>query len=380
MASVQTRAGCVQCHNGAGFVNYIKSGKTPATQDLTEKISITCATCHDPHSAQNPHQLRTMDVTLANGEEVTGAGNGAICMNCHHARQNAVEYTDNYLKNLSTHYGPHHGPQGDILAGKNAVTFGQNITSSAHFAITGDACVTCHMFPGTTDPDGNVILVGSHSFSMTRDGVDNVAACQTCHGEIGTKFSDKKCYINGTFDLDGDHTDEGLPFEIEGLLDQLKTMLPQDADGNVSITDSSVTLTQAQAAYNYFMVEDDGSKGIHNPRFVFGILKASIEALGGTVAVDYAKDNMPQDFVLSQNYPNPFNPTTTIQYQLPEGSNVKVVVYDALGKQVAVLVNGYQNAGTYNTNFNASNLASGIYFCRMEAGKYVKVNKMLLLK
>ena len=89
---------------------------------------------------------------------------------------------------------------------------------------------------------------------------------------------------------------------------------------------------------------------------------------------------MPEDFVLSQNYPNPFNPTTTIQYQLPTGSNVKVVVYDALGKEVAVLVNQYQNAGTYTANFKASNLASGIYFCRMEAGSFVKVNKMLLLK
>lgn len=380
METVQTRAGCVQCHNGAGFVNYIKSGKTPATQDLTEKISITCATCHDPHSVQNTHQLRTMDVTLSNGDEVTGAGNGAICMNCHKARQNAVEYTNNYLKNLSTHYGPHHGPQGDVIAGKNAVTFGQNIESSPHLAATTDACVRCHMYPGTTDPDGNVILVGSHSFKMSEDGVDNVAACTACHGDFGPNFSDKLCYINGTADLDGDGTANGLQIEIEGLLDQLKALLPQDADGNVVIADSSVTLAEAQAGYNYFMMEEDRSLGVHNPRFVFGVLKASIEALGGTVAVDYAKDNMPEDFVLSQNYPNPFNPTTSIQYQLPEGSNVKVVVYDALGKQVAVLVNSYQGAGSYTTNFNASNLASGIYFCRMEAGKFVKVNKMLLLK
>ena len=188
MGAAQTRAGCVQCHNGAGFVNYIKSGKTPATQDLTEKVAITCAVCHDPHSAENPHQLRTMDVTLSNGEEVTGAGNGAICMNCHKSRQDAVDYTNNYLKNLSTHYGPHHGPQGDLLSGKNAITFGQNIESSPHLAATTDACVRCHMYPGTTDANGNVIKVGSHSFRMSEDGVDNVASCEALPRRLWSGF------------------------------------------------------------------------------------------------------------------------------------------------------------------------------------------------
>ena len=374
-----TRASCGQCHNGQGFVDYIESGKQPLTHDYSSIVSITCAVCHDPHSAENPHQLRTMDATLTNGDVITGAGNGAICMNCHKARRDAVQYTNDYLKNLSSHYGPHDGPQGDILAGKNAITFGQNIYTSPHLAATTDACVRCHMYPATTDSLGNVILVGSHSWRMSVDGVDNVAACVDCHGNFGPDFSDKKCYINGTADLDGDGVANGLQVEIQGLLDQLKALLPQK-DGEVSITDSSVTLTQAQAAYDYFMVEFDRSLGVHNPQFVFGLLKASIEALGGTVAVDYVHNEIPQDFVLSQNYPNPFNPSTTIQYQLPKGSNVKIVVYDILGNQVRVLVDAFQNAGTHTTNFNAADMASGIYLYRMEAGNFVKVNKMLLLK
>ena len=380
MESGTTRAVCVQCHNGQGFVEYIKSGKQPVNHTEPQLVSITCATCHDPHSAENPHQLRTMDATLTDGEAITGAGNGAICMNCHKARQDAVQYTNNYLNNLSSHYGPHDGPQADILSGKNAITFGQNIYTSPHLAATTDACVRCHMYPATTDSLGNVILVGSHSFSMSHDGVDNVAACVDCHGNFGPDFSDKKCYINGTADLDGDGVSNGLQVEIQGLLNQLKALLPQDENGNVVIMDSSVTLTQAQAAYDYFMVDNDRSLGVHNPQFVFGILKASIEALGGTVDVDYAHNNMPQEFILSQNYPNPFNPSTTIQYQLPQGLNVKIVVYDVLGNQIKVLVDAFQNAGTHTTNFNAAGLASGIYFYRMEAGNFVKVNKMLLLK
>jgi hypothetical protein len=376
----ETRASCAQCHNGQGFVDYIESGKQPLTEDYDENVRITCAACHDPHSVENPHQLRTMDATLSDGEELTGVGLGAICMNCHKARRDAVEYTNDYLDNLSSHYGPHHGPQADVLSGKNAITFGQTIQTSVHIAATTDACVRCHMYPASSDSLGNVILVGSHSFRMSADSVDNVAACADCHGNFGSHFSDKKAYINGTFDLDGDGVANGLQIEIQGLLDQLKAFLPQDANGEVSITDSSVTLTQAQAAYDYLMVEEDGSLGIHNPDFVFSILKASIEALGGTVAVDYPKDNMPEDFTLSQNYPNPFNPTTSIQYQVPTGSNVKIVVYDVLGKQVAVLVDGFQNAGKYTVSFNGANLASGIYLYRMEAGNFVKVNKMLLLK
>lgn len=377
----RTQASCAQCHDGQGFVDWIKSGKQPLTAGYSSSTQITCAACHDPHSVENPHQLRTMDVTLSDGETVTGAGNGTICMNCHQARQNAVEYTNDYLNNLSTHYGPHHGPQADVISAKNAITFGNNIPTSPHLEATGDACVTCHMFPGTTDPDGNVILVGSHTFKMSDDnGVDNVAACAPCHGDIGTSFSDKKYYVNGNADLDGNGVAEGLQIEVEGLLEQLKALLPQDANGNVAITDSSVTLTEAQAAYDYFMIEEDRSFGIHNPAFIYGLLASSIQALGGTVAVGLDQNTLPNEFQLSQNYPNPFNPTTKIQYQLPQGSNVKIIVYDALGEQVAVLVNEFQNAGTYTTNFDASKLSSGIYFYRMEAGNYVKVNKMLLLK
>ena len=375
-----TRAACVQCHNGAGFVEYIESGKQPITQNLSKIVPITCAVCHDPHSLENPHQLRTMEVTLTDGETVEGGGNGTICMNCHKAREAAVEYTNDYLNNLSSRYGPHHGPQADILSGKNAVTYGQNIPSSPHLAETGDACVTCHMYPGTVDPYGDVILVGSHTFSMSHDSVDNVAACSPCHGNIGDKFSDKKYYVNGNADLDGDGVANGLQIEVGGLLNQLKTFLPQDANGNVAVTDSSVTLVQAQAAYDYLMVEEDRSLGIHNPSFVYGILKASIEALGGMVAVGNNQNNLPHEFDLSQNYPNPFNPATNIEYKVPEASNVKVTIYDALGKQVEVLVDGYQNAGTYTLKFDGSNFASGIYLCRMEAKGFVKVNKMLLLK
>jgi Secretion system C-terminal sorting domain len=88
----------------------------------------------------------------------------------------------------------------------------------------------------------------------------------------------------------------------------------------------------------------------------------------------------PQNFMLSQNYPNPFNPTTKIQYSITKASNVRLAVYNILGQEVSVLVNRYKGVGTYEVDFDASNLASGIYIYRIEAGDQVVSKKMTLLK
>jgi len=80
------------------------------------------------------------------------------------------------------------------------------------------------------------------------------------------------------------------------------------------------------------------------------------------------------------NYPNPFNPTTVISYQLPKDGIVIVKVYDILGKEVKSLVNEYKSAGNYTVSFDASHLASGIYFYQLRAGNFISTKKMLLLK
>ena len=88
-----------------------------------------------------------------------------------------------------------------------------------------------------------------------------------------------------------------------------------------------------------------------------------------------------EDYSLMQNYPNPFNPVTNIRFSLPKISNVTLKVYSAEGKEVAVLVNNeIVNAGTKEVSFNASNLASGVYFYTITAGDFRETKKMLLLK
>jgi hypothetical protein len=92
------------------------------------------------------------------------------------------------------------------------------------------------------------------------------------------------------------------------------------------------------------------------------------------------QDETPSTFALYQNYPNPFNPTTTISYALPKQSHVSVKVFNTLGQEVASLVDEVQDEGVKNVEFNASNLASGVYFYRIVAGDYVESKKLVLLR
>ena len=88
----------------------------------------------------------------------------------------------------------------------------------------------------------------------------------------------------------------------------------------------------------------------------------------------------PRVYALRQNYPNPFNPTTTIAYELPQASHVTVTVYDMLGRQVSVVVDGTLEAGFHEVRFDASGLSSGLYHYRLKAGRFVETRSMVLIK
>jgi hypothetical protein len=142
--------------------------------------------------------------------------------------------------------------------------------------------------------------------------------------------------------------------------------------GEVASTDSVFidTSTSAGTPYYYRLsVTMKDSAEIQSYPIMLNPVAASVRPL-----------NVAVKFELYDNYPNPFNPSTTIRYALPYSSNVALAVFNALGQQVATLVNWIQEAGYHEVMFDGSNLASGVYFYRIQAGRFVQTKKLILLR
>jgi hypothetical protein len=273
-------ASCVGCHASNGFIGRMAG----ATKLDTTYGAINCQTCHEPHGQTTPstaaHLIRNLStVKLADGTLVANAGEGALCMQCHQSRQNAATYAATSAG--STHFGPHEGPQADMIQGTNGFTYGKTIPTSAHQFVVQNTCVGCHMqATATTDPA--FLQAGGHTFKVgftpagSTTPVQLVAACQTCHGPDITTFNFP------LFDYNGDGTIDGVQTEVQSLLDQLSTMLPPVGQKKTVLTiDATWTRPQLEAGYNWLFVTNDGSKGVHNTAYAVGLLKASIANLGG---------------------------------------------------------------------------------------------------
>jgi len=115
-------------------------------------------------------------------------------------------------------------------------------------------------------------------------------------------------------------------------------------------------------------------------RTPFSNLKTVSYVHATPTSISDPQNEIAEKFTLGQNYPNPFNPVTTIEFDIPEFSAVKLEVYNALGQIVSTLVNTELKAGSYKTEFNAAKLSSGIYYYRMRANNNSYINKMVLIK
>jgi cytochrome c peroxidase len=109
------------------------------------------------------------------------------------------------------------------------------------------------------------------------------------------------------------------------------------------------------------------------------MLRGRGESVGGENMPEIASQ-VPDQFSLAQNYPNPFNPTTWISYAIPEAASATLMVFDVQGRQVTTLAQGWHEAGSYQVTFDGSQLASGVYFYQLQAGKFIQTQKMVLMK
>jgi len=412
----ENRENCVVCHSGIGFIERIDKGIDITQADYGASITdptweaVTCQVCHDPHSEENPHQLRKVDqVELITGEIITQGGTGKLCMQCHKARRGGDEWAGVHHRR----HDPHHSNQTDMLVGSTAAEFGKHIRSSSHVYAVEDGCAGCHMqnVP-SSDPAAN--LAGDHTFKMVFDNgtpdnldddVDMTAPCVTCHGPMLSFDLPRD-------DFDGDGKIEGVQTEIEGLMHKLAMALPPVGQDAIALAED-FTEAQLKATFNYNFVHDDGSHGIHNPRYAAGILRESIQAVtgrrvvqGGQVRVlqptgetygltvsglpiggtrEIAGKLVPLVFGLGQNFPNPFNPHTEIHYAVPNPSEVRLDIYNSLGQKVRTLIEAYHAPGIYGLtwdgrNFNGQKAAPGVYIYTMQADNYGQSRKMLLLE
>jgi len=129
-------------------------------------------------------------------------------------------------------------------------------------------------------------------------------------------------------------------------------------------------------------IANDGSLSVEMPEKVldYKVEAVKFDQLSTTGVKSLKEVSIPNNFSLNQNYPNPFNPTTTISYSLPTTSYVTLIVYNLTGQEVTTLVNKEETAGSYEVQFSASNLPSGIYFYKLHAGEFSQVRRMQLVK
>jgi hypothetical protein len=254
-----TSASCAGCHSGGGFSAMVAAGGNPGSVEEGDPNPTrqTCRTCHQIHtsytsddwalSTTDPVELYAIEGTTFDG------GTGNLCATCHQPRRAFPAAEDGMITGISSHWGPHHGPQSSMLLGTAGA--GAEGSPSAHYSMVENTCVACHLGEGA-----------SHTFEP------DVAACQGCHADIES------------FDF------SGLQSEVQAQLDQLGEALVAEGVLSESGADGHPTVTEAPenvaiALYNWiYIAHEDKSLGVHNPAYTRALLEASFEALGITPA------------------------------------------------------------------------------------------------
>jgi hypothetical protein len=254
------------CHTSQGFKEVLVTGAHVTAEEVQNPSNINCYTCHKIHDTYTDGDwtLRKTDpVTFWwNGEE-HDFGMANLCAQCHQSRPQAtfpdVNDPEGIFTVTSTRFGPHHGPQSELLTGTGVYLVGGDYLNNMHATIE-NACITCHMSKAV----GN--LTGGHTCNINDEAEGlNVSGCTACHTE-------EEAVANI----------EELQPEIQGLLDTLQTLLTVAGIYNPT-TEEAVKGDYpnkiAGAFFNYMFIKEDKSLGVHNPKFAKTLLENSITSI-----------------------------------------------------------------------------------------------------
>ena len=262
------RASCTKCHSHEGFVAFAAG---LADQDIANPSAWECGTCHGLHVTfeEDDYALRLSDaISFIFDETVTADfANGNLCVNCHQSRRAEPNVSDpgETFEISSTHYGPHHGAQGNVLYGAGMAEIPGDIAypapgSAAHMDLS---CTGCHM--GEFDVEENA---GGHTYWPT------VGSCTSCHSGLED------------FDYNGAQTEvEALLVELRDILLAQGVLTGDEEHGYHPVNErdnpgeATFSMVQAQEFFNWIGLEEDRSLGVHNPNYVMALLKNTIAAL-----------------------------------------------------------------------------------------------------
>jgi hypothetical protein len=268
-----TSASCAGCHSGGAFSKRVVAGLQPdeLEQGDPNPTRQDCRTCHQIHTSYTSMDWAletTVPVELYALEGVTyDGGKGNLCANCHQPRRSIDQYmdpNDGTIEVDSSHWGPHHGPQSALLVGKGGAGDVAGFPSP-HSVLVQDTCVSCHIGENN-----------SHTFEPV------IETCTNCHGD---DIED--------FDIDG------LQTEIKALIEEVRDLLIAKGLLTVEIeyeigdngiiesvavgyepVEGIYPAAEASALWNFILIAiEDGSLGVHNPRYTKDMLEAARDAL-----------------------------------------------------------------------------------------------------
>ena len=241
--------------------------------------------------------------------------------------------------------------------------------STGHYALV--RCITGDANTGSSILNGGIDKVSQVRYYQV--GYHVVNGVNTPPAALNMSFDFFKVSYNSDDGVNGGNTDLRMAISTDNRATW--TALPQNYDYTTKSDTLPRQLIDTLAAAITVNHGED-------PIFIAlaRLSGTTTNDLGNPAAINEKNNLKPIAYNLSQSYPNPFNPATTISYSIPQSGNVKLSVYNVLGKEVATLVNGYVSAGVHEVNFKASNIASGIYLYTIKAGNFSKTMKMILMK